>query len=227
MVCDSTAGCGVSGERANRRCGVSGACGRLFVWRIDGAVVGEKTVSSGQGSVHSSSFAVLSRVRGRVALSNSTLQFMGSAAVRQGVLVRAGAACVLVAMTVAAHAQFQRWYDLSEQAEKLHEAGNDAVALPLEQQAEQVAEATGVPNDRHVALSSNMLGILDMDLEKFSDAETNRVVRSRLIPRREAQRAKTWRLTKQPGIAVSRRRKVSGSGKGDGAGDGALRKSAG
>ncbi len=87
--------------------------------------------------------------------------------------MRAGAVCALVAITLAAYAQFQRWYDLSEQAEKLHEAGNDAAALPLEQQAEQVAEATWGPNDRHVALSSNMLGILDMDLEKFSDAEMN------------------------------------------------------
>ena len=83
------------------------------------------------------------------------------------------AAVFAMAMTLAAQAQPDRWYQLSEQAEKLQEQGNDGAALPLEQQAEQVAEATWGPNDRHVALSSNMLGVLEMDLEKFSDAETN------------------------------------------------------
>jgi CHAT domain-containing protein/tetratricopeptide (TPR) repeat protein len=81
--------------------------------------------------------------------------------------------CVLLAGRTQAHAQFQRWYDLSEQAEKLNEQGNYAAALPVEQQALQVAQATWGPNDSHVALSSNFLGILEMDLEKFSDAETH------------------------------------------------------
>jgi len=72
-----------------------------------------------------------------------------------------------------AHAQFQRWYDLSEQAEKLNEQGNYAAALPIEQQALQSALATWGPNDRHVALSANFLGILEMSLEKFSDAEAH------------------------------------------------------
>ena len=68
--------------------------------------------------------------------------------------------CVLLAGITQAHAQFQRWYDLSEQAEKLNEQGNYAAALPLEQQALQVAQATWGPNDSHVALSANFLGIL-------------------------------------------------------------------
>ncbi len=72
-----------------------------------------------------------------------------------------------------AHAQFQRWYDLSEQAQQLKNQGNDAAALPVEQQAEKVAEATWGPEDQHAALSLNVLGVLNMDLEKFRDAETN------------------------------------------------------
>jgi CHAT domain-containing protein/tetratricopeptide (TPR) repeat protein len=81
--------------------------------------------------------------------------------------------CVLPAGRSQAHAQPQRWYDLSEQAEKLNEQGNYAAALPIEQQALQTAQATWGPNDHHVALSSGFLGILEMDLEKFSDAETH------------------------------------------------------
>jgi tetratricopeptide (TPR) repeat protein len=72
-----------------------------------------------------------------------------------------------------AHAQYQRWYDLSEQAEKLSEQGNFGAAVPIEQQALQVALATWGPNERHVALSSNFLGVMEMYLEKFSDAETH------------------------------------------------------
>ncbi|MGB0080129.1 MAG: CHAT domain-containing tetratricopeptide repeat protein [Terracidiphilus sp.] len=83
------------------------------------------------------------------------------------------ALCVLLVGVTQAHAQFQRWYDLSEQAQKLNEQGNYAAALPLEQQALQVAQATWGPNDHHVALSANFLGILEVDLEKFSDAETH------------------------------------------------------
>lgn len=87
--------------------------------------------------------------------------------------VCAGAVCLLAATVGQAHAQYQRWYDLSEQAEKLNEQGNYAAALPIEQQALQVAQSTWGPNDRHVALSSNFLGILEQDLEKFADAETH------------------------------------------------------
>lgn len=99
---------------------------------------------------------------------------MGVAVVHRSALVRVGVVCAFAtALEPAAHGQFQRWYDLSEQAEKLNEQGNYAAALPIEQQALQVAVATWGPNDHHVALSSNFLGILEMNLEKFSDAETN------------------------------------------------------
>jgi CHAT domain-containing protein len=83
------------------------------------------------------------------------------------------AIAALLAALTPAHAQFQRWYDLSEQAVQLKGQGNNAAALPIEQQAEQVAEATWGANDQHVALSLNVMGILEMDLEKYSDAETN------------------------------------------------------
>ena len=90
------------------------------------------------------------------------------------VLVRVGVVCALVtSLAPAAHGQFQRWYDLSEQAVQLKNQGNDAAALPVEQQAEKVAEATWGPNDQHVALSLNVMGLLEMHLEKYSDAETN------------------------------------------------------
>jgi CHAT domain-containing protein len=81
--------------------------------------------------------------------------------------------CTLALAWIPARAQFQRWYDLSEQAVQLKNQGNDAAALPIEQQAEQVAEATWGANDQHVALSLNVMGLLEMHLEKYSDAETN------------------------------------------------------
>jgi CHAT domain-containing protein/Tfp pilus assembly protein PilF len=88
--------------------------------------------------------------------------------------VRVGAVCLLLAAAcIPVQAQFQRWYDLSEQAVQLKNQGNNAAALPIEQQAEQVAEATWGANDQHVALSLNVMGILEMDLEKYADAETH------------------------------------------------------
>jgi len=88
-------------------------------------------------------------------------------------------ACIFVTLVLvcaampAAYAQFNRWYQLSEQAVQIENQGNDAAALPVEQQAEQVAEATWGPQDAHVGLSLNVMGILETDLEKFSDAETH------------------------------------------------------
>jgi CHAT domain-containing protein len=75
--------------------------------------------------------------------------------------------------SISAAAQEARWYQLSEQAVQLKNQGKEAEALPLEQQAAQVAESTWGPEDAHLGLSLNVLGILEMDLEKFSDAETN------------------------------------------------------
>jgi CHAT domain-containing protein len=86
--------------------------------------------------------------------------------------VLAGIFCALTS-SLPARAQFQRWYDLSEQAVQLENQGNDSASLPLEQQAEKVAEATWGPNDAHVGLSLNVMGILEMHLEKFSDSEAN------------------------------------------------------
>ncbi len=72
-----------------------------------------------------------------------------------------------------ARAQFDRWYQLSEQAVQLKGQGKNADALPVEQQAVQVAQSTWGPDDAHVGLSLNLEGMLEMDLEKYSDAETH------------------------------------------------------
>lgn len=104
----------------------------------------------------------------------SSLRMVCALIARQSAHVRVGGACVLIcAAVLEAHGQYDRWYQLSEQAEKLNGQGNYVAALPIEQQALQVAEATWGPNERHVALSANFLGILELNLEKFSDAETH------------------------------------------------------
>jgi len=91
----------------------------------------------------------------------------------RGAAVRVAAMFAFAALPPTSLAQYQRWYDLSGQAEKLNEQGNYAAALPIEQQALQVALSTWGPDERHVALSSNFLGILELNLEKFTDAETH------------------------------------------------------
>lgn len=85
----------------------------------------------------------------------------------------AGCCALALVSALPARAQFNRWYQLSEQAVQLKSRGKEAEALPIEQQAEKVAEATWGQNDQHVGLSLNVIGILEMDLEKFSDAEAN------------------------------------------------------
>ncbi len=103
------------------------------------------------------------------------VSFSRSPRARRRTLVRAlvGIFCALAA-SLPAHAQFQRWYDLSEQAVQLQNQGNDSASLlRWRQQAEKVAEATWGPNDAHVGLSLNVMGILLMHLEKFSDSEAN------------------------------------------------------
>ena len=72
-----------------------------------------------------------------------------------------------------ASGQATRWAALRQQAVQLENQGNAAAALPLEQQAAQVAQATWGPQDLHLAVTLNALGIVDQHLEKFSDAETN------------------------------------------------------
>jgi len=106
-------------------------------------------------------------------MSNFSLSLLRAFVARPCVSLRIGACCALVSLALLAHAQFQRWYDLSERAVQLKSQGNNAAALPLEQQALQVALATWGPNDQHVALSLNAIGVLSTDLEKFSDADTD------------------------------------------------------
>ena len=86
-------------------------------------------------------------------------------------LLRAGAVCLLCATI--AYAQPDRWVQLRQQALQFENQGNDAAALPLEQQAEQIAEATWGLEDMHTGVTLNALGIVDDHLEKLSDAETN------------------------------------------------------
>lgn len=69
-------------------------------------------------------------------------------------------------------AQESRWYQLSEQVLHLRQQGKAAEATPLAQQAVSVAQATYGPDNPHVALSLNELGLLLKDQEKFGDAET-------------------------------------------------------
>ena len=69
-------------------------------------------------------------------------------------------------------AQDARWRQLSEQVLQLREQGKGAAAIPLAQQAVQVAQTTYGPDRPQVALSLNMLGLLLKDQEKFADAET-------------------------------------------------------
>ena len=82
-----------------------------------------------------------------------------------------GALCVM--STLAARGQAARWVQLRQQAVQLEGQGNDAAALPLEQQAAQVAEATWGPNDLHLAVTLNALGNVEGNLEKYNDAETS------------------------------------------------------
>ena len=118
----------------------------------------------------------------RAAVSRSQLHLLPNALARRCRIRRPTDLCALAAALFSAlflaqaqpaHAQFDRWYQLSEQAVQLKNQGNDAAALPLEQQAAQVAESTWGPNDQHVALSLNLVGLLEMHLEKYSDAETH------------------------------------------------------
>jgi CHAT domain-containing protein/Tfp pilus assembly protein PilF len=78
---------------------------------------------------------------------------------------------LLIALMPSASAQNARWYQLSEQVVQLQEKGKIAEAIPLAQDAVRVAEATYGPQDRHLGLSLNVLGVLFEDVEKFTDAD--------------------------------------------------------
>jgi CHAT domain-containing protein/Tfp pilus assembly protein PilF len=86
--------------------------------------------------------------------------------------VRIGVMCALAA-GLQAHGQAARWVQLRQQAMQDEDQGNFAAAVPLEQQAAQVAEATWGANDLRLAVTLNALGRDDQHVEKFSDAETN------------------------------------------------------
>jgi len=75
--------------------------------------------------------------------------------------------------TTLARAQEARWDQLSMQVVQLMNADRAQEALPLAQQAERVAETTWGPNDVHVAVTQAVLANINLELEKFSDAETN------------------------------------------------------
>jgi hypothetical protein len=100
-----------------------------------------------------------------------SLRLVKAAAVLRRRLLRAGAVCLLCAEI--AHPQSDRWVQLMQQEMQLENQGSDAAALPLEKQAEQIAEATCRPQDLHTGVALNALGIVDDHLEKFGDAETN------------------------------------------------------
>lgn len=76
--------------------------------------------------------------------------------------------------TAQAHAQEARWQQLTQRINQLRaQDNNDAndVALPLAQQAAQVAQATWGAQDAHVAISLDTVGNIEADLGNFSGAE--------------------------------------------------------
>jgi CHAT domain-containing protein/Tfp pilus assembly protein PilF len=76
------------------------------------------------------------------------------------------ALCCLPAVAQEAH-----WYQMSEQVVQLRDRGKIAEAIPLAQETVRVAEATFGPQDRHLGLSLNALGVLLTSQEKFADAD--------------------------------------------------------
>ena len=86
--------------------------------------------------------------------------------------IAAGVLC-LAGVLPLAHSQDSRWYQVSEQVVQLQQQGKISEAIPLAQQAVQLAESTYGPSDRHLGLSLNVLGVLLTDQEKFADAEAS------------------------------------------------------
>jgi len=109
---------------------------------------------------------------GRVAVSNSDLKLIEVAATHRAIAMRVGFICLLLGSTHAG-AQEARWDQLSNQIVQLINQDKAQAALPLAQQALQVAQATWGPNDKHVGVTLGVLANLDLELEKFSDAETS------------------------------------------------------
>ncbi len=86
----------------------------------------------------------------------------------------ASSALLILAVTafLPASAQEARWYQLSEQVLQLRQQGKYAEAIPIAQETVRVAQATYGPENPHVGLSLNELGLLLTHTEKFADAET-------------------------------------------------------
>jgi CHAT domain-containing protein len=82
-------------------------------------------------------------------------------------------AFILFAFVVlfSASAQEARWVQMSEQVQQLRKEGRISQAIPLAQQTVQVAQATFGPNDRHVGLSLDELGVPLSDQDDFAGAE--------------------------------------------------------
>ncbi len=87
------------------------------------------------------------------------------------ILVPAGLVCALAAAFIPANAQEARWTQLTQQVQQSMAQGNDGAALPLAQQAVQVAQATWGAQDAHVGLSLDTLGNIDINLGNYSAAE--------------------------------------------------------
>jgi hypothetical protein len=107
------------------------------------------------------------------ARSNALSIFAFSESIRCAAQKTAARRRVCLLCAEIAHPQSDRWVQLMQQATQLENQGSDAAALPLEKQAEQIAEATWRPHDLHTGVALNALGIVDDHLEKFGDAETN------------------------------------------------------
>jgi CHAT domain-containing protein len=78
---------------------------------------------------------------------------------------------VLLAVSLAS-AQEARWAQLSQEAEQLHKQGKAAQAIPVAQQALQVAAATFGPSDRRVGFSLDALGLLYKDVDDLAEADS-------------------------------------------------------
>ncbi len=107
-----------------------------------------------------------------VAVFHPVLRFIGVKSAHRDIAVLVGL-CVALAGTARVHGRAARWAQLRQQAEQYEAQGNDAAALPLEQQAAQVAEATWGAQDLRLAVTLNAAGMDDRHLEKYNDAETN------------------------------------------------------
>lgn len=86
--------------------------------------------------------------------------------------MKLSALAVLVLAVSLASAQEAGWIQLSQQVEQLRQQGQINQAIPVAQQAVQVAAATFGPNSRRVGLSLDTLGLLYKSLDDFAEADS-------------------------------------------------------